>query len=76
MYYDPVNRVCLLYEHGKPDGIWAYAPGEKKWTRHTADGPPCPETRKPISYFDEARNVFVVNVGPSTWIYRYRTAPD
>jgi len=25
-----------------------------------------------IAYFDEARNVFVVNVGASTWVYRHK----
>jgi hypothetical protein len=74
MYFDPINGVCLLYESARPDGIWSYASATRTWTRHVPEGPEVPDTRKVISYFDEAWNVFVVNVGAQTWVYRLRNA--
>lgn len=71
MYYDPVNKVCLLYHPESPESMWSYSVKDKKWTRNKVNGPPCPEGRI-INYFDEVRNVFVVNLGDTTWVYRYR----
>lgn len=71
MYYDSFNQTCLLFDTQNPDGIWSYSTTEKVWTRYTAQGPAGP-SQKVISYFDEAMNVFVVNSGAETWVYRFR----
>ncbi len=73
--YDPVGEVCLLLEskRGKPAALWAYSPAEKKWTKLSPKGPP-PPTHHQIGYYDPARNVFVVNSGATTWVYRCKRA--
>lgn len=74
MYYDTVNKVTLLYGGDKAqDTVWSYDADAKKWTANKVNGPPCPEGRT-IGYFDEARNVFVINKGGNTWVYRYKRA--
>lgn len=73
MYFDPTSGACLLYDLKKTDGIWSYMSETKTWTRHVPNGPKVPNTTgKVISYFDEAQNVFVVNVSDKTWVYRLR----
>lgn len=72
-YYDPVGEVGLLFERGRRK-IWAYSVKEKKWTELTPKGAAIPDWRRAIGYFDPARNVFVVNQGKETWVYRYRRA--
>jgi hypothetical protein len=72
MFYDSVNEVTLLFEVRQPDGIWSYSVAENRWTRHTALGPTLKAPGRVIGYFDEARNVFVVNHGSQTWVYRFR----
>lgn len=71
MYFDPGNGVCLLFLQATPDVIWSYSVKEKKWTKNKVNGPPCPEGRT-ITYFDCARNVFVVNKAARTWVYRFK----
>lgn len=44
---------------------------EKKWTRNKVNGPEYPKGRH-LGYFDEERNVFVVNLGTKTWVYRHK----
>lgn len=70
--YDPVGKVCLLFER-KPRALWAYYLADKKWTKLSPKGPPAPGGRS-IGYFDPARNVFVVNSSSKTWVYRYKRA--
>jgi len=71
MYYDPISQRCLLYDKVQPGSIWSYSVENKAWSRHTPNGPEAP-TSKVISYFDEEHNVFVVNSGSTTWVYRFR----
>jgi hypothetical protein len=73
MYYDTFNHVALLFESKQPDTVWSYDPDSKKWTANKVTGPAVPEGRT-IGYFDEARNVFVINRGANTWVYRYKRA--
>lgn len=72
-YYDPVSEVCLLYSPRTPDTVWSYESAERKWTRNRVDGPPGP-ARSAIGYFDEARNVLVVNDAATTWVFRHRAS--
>ncbi len=71
MYYDSGNGVCLLFHQDTPDVMWSYSAKDKKWTKNKVSGPPCPPGRT-ISYFDSARNVFVVNKASTTWVYRFK----
>lgn len=71
MYYDPIGKVCLLYDASMPGVMWSYGVKDKKWTRNKVNGPEGLKGRI-IAYFDEAHNVFVVNVGSSTWVYRHK----
>jgi hypothetical protein len=71
MYYDPVGKVCLLYDATTPGFMWSYSVKDRKWTKNKVNGPEGLKGRI-IAYFDEVHNVFVVNVGPSTWVYRYK----
>jgi len=73
LYFDPVGKVGLLYEI-RTRAIWAYDPDKTAWTKLKPEGPPPPETSDagPVGYFDPARNVFVVNMGTVTWVYRFK----
>ncbi|MEX0718905.1 MAG: hypothetical protein WD066_20090 [Planctomycetaceae bacterium] len=74
-HFDPVGKVGLLYEV-RDRRIWSYDPDQTKWTRLEPDGPPPPESgnARTVGYHDPARNVSVVNMGTSTWVYRHRAA--
>lgn len=71
MYYDPVVKACLLYDASTPGLMWSYSATDKKWTMNKVNGPACPKGRI-IAYFDEIHNVFVVNLGATTWVYRHK----
>lgn len=73
MYYDPLNKVCLLWD-SKDASFWAYDPAAVKWTKQQPQGDAVAPGGKHVGYFDEARNVFVVNRGARTWVYRYKRA--
>ena len=56
--------------------MWAYDPAQRKWSRITPEGPfPPPGTGKAIGYYDEARNVFVLDRSGSIWVYRHKARP-
>jgi len=74
-YYDPVGEVGLLFERPRKK-IWAYSVAEKKWTELTPKGEAIPDWKRAIAYHDPARNVFVLNHGKDTWVYRYKRASD
>ncbi|HOX04795.1 MAG TPA: hypothetical protein PK280_00220 [Planctomycetota bacterium] len=76
-YFDPVGRVGLLYDT-TARAIWAYDPDKTEWTRLKPEGAPIPEKgdARPVGYFDPERNVFVVNMGTVTWVYRYKKAAE
>jgi len=71
MFYDPLGKVCLLFDPRTPDRMWSYSVKEKKWTDNKVNGPEYPKGRH-LGYFDEERNVFVVNSGTKTWVYRHK----
>ena len=74
-YFDPVGKVGLLYEVSER-AIWAYDPDKTEWTRLKPEGAPPPEkgNARAVAYLDPERNVYVVNMGTTTWVYRYRKA--
>jgi hypothetical protein len=74
-YYDPVGGACLLFEHARKK-IWAYDVEAKRWTELTPHGAAIPDWPQAIGYFDEARNVLVINEGKDTWVYRFKRARD
>ncbi|MEX0703675.1 MAG: hypothetical protein WD069_16380 [Planctomycetales bacterium] len=76
-HFDPVGKVGLLYEV-PTRRIWAYDPDQAAWTRLEPDGPPPPEKgdARTVGYLDPTRNVFVVNMGTTTWVYRYQAAGE
>jgi hypothetical protein len=70
--YDTVAKMMFLYDQ-KAKIFWGYDPGGKKWSKLTPKGPPPPPDRgKVIGYYDEARNVFVLNQAAKVWIYRHK----
>jgi hypothetical protein len=70
--YDTVAKLMLLYDQ-KSKVFWGYDPGEKKWFKISPKGPPPPWGRgKIIGYYDEARNVFVLNQNSKVWAYRHK----
>jgi len=72
-YFDPIGKVGLLYET-ITRAIWSYDPDKTEWTKLKPEGPPPPEKSdaRPMGYFDPERNVFVVNMGTTTWVYRFK----
>jgi hypothetical protein len=72
--YDPVGKVCLLWDRPYTGALWAYDPGAVKWTKVALKGPPPPTRGRDanLAYYDVARNVFVVN---GAWVYRHRRRP-
>jgi hypothetical protein len=73
-YYDPVGETCLLFDR-RDGAMWSYSTPKKAWTKLTPKGPK-PPTHRAIAYFDPARNVFVVNAGETTWVYRRRARAE
>jgi hypothetical protein len=81
MYFDPVGEVCLLLDHpSRRSGLlelWAYETAKQKWTKLSPEGKWPAEKRKGrqmLAMFDPHHNVFVLNAGPKTWVYRYKKA--
>lgn len=69
--YDSNAGLFLLYDQKNP-GFWGYDPGAKKWSKLTPKGPPPPTGGKVIGYYDDARNVFVLNLRTQIWVYRHK----
>ena len=70
--YDTVAKAMFLYDQ-QAKVFWGYDPGDKKWSKITPKGPPPPPGRgKVIGYYDEARNVFVLNQASKVWVYRHK----
>jgi hypothetical protein len=83
--YDPVGKVCLIYApvtysrsakaEKSPHVMWSYSAVEKKWTKLPMKGAKPPAGKKgPTGYFDPARNVFVLCLGRTVWVYRNKRA--
>ena len=70
--YDSVGKVCVLLT-GKQ--FWTYNLVDNKWTKVSPKGPD-PLGRSTMGYYDPERNVFVVNAGSHTWVYRHRRAAE
>ncbi len=70
--YDSAGKVCVLLT-GKQ--LWTYKTAEKKWTKVTPKGPG-PVGGRFMGYYDPERNVFVVNAGSKTWVYRHKKAAE
>ena len=75
-FYDPVGKVCLLYECFTPDHMWTYSVKEKKWGKIKINGPAGLPWPGLIAYQDPERNVLVVNNGDKTWVYRHKKAAE
>jgi hypothetical protein len=70
--YDTVAKVMFLYHQGDKV-FWGYDPEKKKWSKITPKGPaPMSGRGKVIGYYDEARNVFVLNQASKVWVYRHK----
>jgi hypothetical protein len=77
--YDPVAKVCLLYECFTPDHMWTYSVKEKKWAKAKINGPAGPQWPNLIAYHDPERNVFVVHKADAAgkvWVYRHKKAGE
>jgi hypothetical protein len=74
-YYDPAGEVGLLFERHRRM-LWAYSVPDKKWTQLQPRGAAIPDWKRAIGHMDPERNVFVVNHGQETWVYRYRRGAD
>lgn len=73
--YDTVGKVLLLLDQ-KTNQLWGYSPSQTKWSKLTPKGPPAVKGGpKAIGYYDQARNVLVINEGSRTWVYRHAAAP-
>jgi hypothetical protein len=72
--YDPYSGDCLLFEFREADAVWSYNATRKTWAKQKVSGPSCPgcSEGRPIGYFDEARDVLVINNADRTWVYRHR----
>jgi hypothetical protein len=71
--YDPVGRVCLLWDAAWTKALWVYDPDKATWTKLEPKGPPPPGGRAGLlGYYDTARNVFVI---PGLWAYRHKSPP-
>ncbi|MCW8132906.1 MAG: hypothetical protein KIS92_21340 [Planctomycetota bacterium] len=73
MYYDTHSGDGLLFENGTR-AIWSFNPDEKKWTKLAPTGDKLTPEHKGrlISYYDPARNVYVVLGAGWVWCYRYK----
>ena len=70
--YDTVGNVLLLFDQ-RNRAFSAYDPGEKKWSTVSPKGPPPPSgPSKVFGYYDEARNVFVLNQASRVWVHRHK----
>lgn len=69
--YDPVGKVCLLWDAVYTNALWAYDPAMVQWRRLTPQGPPPPHEHRDtkLAYYDAAHNVFVL---PGRWVYRHK----
>jgi hypothetical protein len=70
--YDPVSRRALFYDGRGAPAITEYDPDGRRWKRLAPAGPELSNGKRAIAYYDAARNVFVVNCGTKTWVYRHR----
>lgn len=72
MYYDPKSGDGLCFDNTDKT-IWSFNPEAKKWTKQTPTGDlPTIDKSRIISYFDIARNVYVVIGSGWVWCYRYK----
>ena len=69
--YDPVGKVCLLWDPDWTRSLWAYDPEKVTWTKLEIKGeaPPTRGRDVKLAYYDAARNVFVIN---GQWVYRHK----
>ncbi len=68
--YDPVGKVCLMWDASWTKSLWAYDPATFQWTKLAPKGPPPPGGRDAkLAYYDVDRNVLVVN---GSWAYRHK----
>ena len=78
-FYDPVAKVCLLYDCFTPDHMWTYSVKEKKWEKVKVNGPAGPPWPQLIAYHDPERNAFVVHKADAAgkvWVYRHRKTAE
>lgn len=73
MYYDPLSTDGLCYVN-LTHIIWSFNVDAKKWTKLKPTGDTeIPQTKQVlVSYFDPARNVYVVIGDNWVWCYRYK----
>lgn len=71
--HDPSSGHGLLVDF-RANTIWAYDPDAHSWTRLTPQGPPMPQGKKRLAYFDPLHRVLVVIDGVRVWAYRH--APE
>jgi hypothetical protein len=89
MYFDPVGKVCLLLQKpgwdkktrkiDRPMLLWTYDAATGKWAKLAPGGawpPPLQmeDRMRYLCWFDPHHNVFVINTGKKTWVYRHKKA--
>ncbi|MHC4917724.1 MAG: kelch repeat-containing protein, partial [Planctomycetota bacterium] len=76
--YDSVADVCLMFQC-KEKQLYVFDIDGAKWSKLAVKGPPVPGHNRLQSYYDPARNVWVIHShrGDKVWVYRHkRRAPS
>lgn len=64
MTYDSDSKRCFVIHNG----LWSYAPGEGKWTRHAPRGPKPPNGM--LCYNPKHKVLMIKPGGSRVWVYR------